>query len=49
MRDYTGAMTLLEFKRNATKSSNETLDMWIGYCAFHAGEEGQRKIRKYEY
>ncbi len=31
-------MTLLEFKRNATKSSNDTLDMWIGYCAFHAGE-----------
>lgn len=31
-------MTLLEFKRNATKSSNETLDMWIGYCAFHSGK-----------
>ena len=36
-RDYAGATTLLEFKRNASKTSNENLDMWIGYCAFHAG------------
>ena len=36
-RDYTGAMSLLEFNRNSGKG-NETLDMWLGYCAFHAGD-----------
>ncbi|XP_062508918.1 intraflagellar transport protein 56-like isoform X2 [Corticium candelabrum] len=35
-RDYTGAITLLEFQRSAGKSNEET-DLWIAYCAFHLG------------
>jgi len=36
-RDYTGALTLLEFNKNANKPHKNT-DMWIGYCAFHLGD-----------
>ncbi|CAH1243646.1 TTC26 [Branchiostoma lanceolatum] len=36
-RDYTGAITLLEFNRSSGKGSEE-VDMWIAYCAFHLGE-----------
>ncbi|XP_018338474.1 PREDICTED: intraflagellar transport protein 56 isoform X2 [Trachymyrmex septentrionalis] len=35
-RDYTGALTLLEF--NSTTSSNLEMDLWMGYCAFHLGD-----------
>ncbi|XP_065826751.1 intraflagellar transport protein 56-like [Oscarella lobularis] len=35
-RDYMGAMTLLEFNRNAGKSDEES-DLWLAYCAFHLG------------
>ncbi|XP_024890724.1 intraflagellar transport protein 56 isoform X2 [Temnothorax curvispinosus] len=35
-RDYTGALTLLEFN-SSTSSSLET-DLWMGYCAFHLGD-----------
>ncbi|PNF26920.1 Intraflagellar transport protein 56 [Cryptotermes secundus] len=34
-RDYTGALTVLEF--GAGKGNAET-EMWIGYCAFHLGD-----------
>ncbi|XP_067129571.1 intraflagellar transport protein 56 [Centruroides vittatus] len=36
-RDFTGAMTLLEFAKNSGKGSIEN-DLWISYCAFHLGE-----------
>lgn len=36
-RDYTGAMALLEFQRNAGESGEEEL-LWLGYAAFHLGE-----------
>lgn len=36
-RDYTGAVTLLEFTRNAGKNSEE-IALWIAYCAFHLGD-----------
>jgi len=36
-RDYTGAMTLLEFNKNANKPDKDA-DLWIGYCAFHLGD-----------
>ncbi|XP_011866929.1 PREDICTED: intraflagellar transport protein 56 [Vollenhovia emeryi] len=35
-RDYTGALTLLEFN-SSTGGSLET-DLWMGYCAFHLGD-----------
>ncbi|KAG5328305.1 IFT56 protein, partial [Acromyrmex charruanus] len=35
-RDYTGALTLLEF--NSTTSSNLEMELWMGYCAFHLGD-----------
>lgn len=31
-RDYTGALTLLEFDPNSKN------DVWIAYCAFHLGD-----------
>ncbi|KAI0222218.1 Intraflagellar transport protein 56 [Lamellibrachia satsuma] len=46
LRDYTGAMTLLEFDRNSGKGSEET-DMWIAYCHFHLGEY-QKAMKEYE-
>ncbi|VDQ02952.1 unnamed protein product [Trichobilharzia regenti] len=36
-RDFTGALTLLEFERCCGKSTLET-DLWIAYSAFHLGE-----------
>ncbi|XP_017759327.1 PREDICTED: intraflagellar transport protein 56 [Eufriesea mexicana] len=35
-RDYTGALTLLEFN-NATESTLNS-ELWMGYCAFHLGD-----------
>ncbi|KAJ9599313.1 hypothetical protein L9F63_010207, partial [Diploptera punctata] len=34
-RDYTGALTVLEFGGN---KGNVDTEMWIGYCAFHLGD-----------
>uniref|UniRef100_A0A1I7ZQK1 TPR_REGION domain-containing protein n=1 Tax=Steinernema glaseri TaxID=37863 RepID=A0A1I7ZQK1_9BILA len=36
-RDYTGAMAMLEFKRK-DEPQNITNNLWLGHCAFHAGE-----------
>ncbi|KAG5455874.1 MAG: hypothetical protein BJ554DRAFT_4555 [Olpidium bornovanus] len=45
-RDYTGALTLLEFKR-ATEKNDNTLTMWVGYAAFHLGDY-KRSMETYE-
>lgn len=44
-RDYTGALTLLEFN-NSTSSSLES-DLWMGYSAFHLGDY-KRTVTIYE-
>ncbi|KAJ3202153.1 Intraflagellar transport protein 56, partial [Clydaea vesicula] len=36
-RDYTGAVTLLEFLKTTGKFDNDTL-LWLGYSAFHLGD-----------
>ena len=36
-RDYTGAVTLLEFERANKKNDIQTA-MWISYCYFHLGD-----------
>jgi intraflagellar transport protein 56 len=36
LRDYTGALTLLEF--NDTPNTNKDSQIWIAYCAFHLGD-----------
>lgn len=36
-RDYTGALTLLEFKLKCQDGDTKDLLNWIGYCAFHLG------------
>ena len=36
-RDYTGALTLLEFKLKCQDGDTKELLNWIGYCAFHLG------------
>jgi intraflagellar transport protein 56 len=36
-RDYTGAITLLEFQRH-TEEANPLLLPWLGYAAFHLGD-----------
>ena len=36
-RDYTGAVTLLEFERANKKNDIQTA-MWIAYCYFHLGD-----------
>jgi intraflagellar transport protein 56 len=36
-RDYTGALTLLEFRLKCQDGETRDLLMWIGYCAFHIG------------
>lgn len=46
MRDYTGALTLLEFNRNHGKSDDMT-DLWIAYTAFHLGDY-KRAMEEYE-
>ena len=45
-RDYAGAMSLLEFNRNSGRGS-ETVDLWLGYCAFHMGDY-KRAMLEYE-
>ena len=36
-RNYTGALTLLEFKLKCRDGDPKDLLLWIGYCAFHLG------------
>jgi len=36
-RDFTGALTLLEFKLKCQDGETKDLLLWIGYCAFHLG------------
>jgi len=36
-RDYTGALTLLEFRLKCQDGDAKDLLLWIGYCAFHIG------------
>jgi intraflagellar transport protein 56 len=36
-RDYTGALTLLEFRLKCQDGDSKDLLLWIGYCAFHTG------------
>ncbi|XP_023394946.1 intraflagellar transport protein 56 isoform X1 [Loxodonta africana] len=45
-RDFTGAITLLEFKRHVGEQEENT-DLWIGYCAFHLGDY-KRALEEYE-
>ncbi|XP_026300694.1 intraflagellar transport protein 56 isoform X1 [Apis mellifera] len=35
-RDYTGALTLLEFNNASENTLNS--ELWMGYCAFHLGD-----------
>ncbi|XP_022916832.1 intraflagellar transport protein 56 isoform X2 [Onthophagus taurus] len=35
-RDYTGALTLLEFKQ--FQDPNVNIELWMAYCAFHKGD-----------
>ncbi|XP_059472220.1 intraflagellar transport protein 56 [Neocloeon triangulifer] len=37
VRDFTGALCLLEFNNNSGKGSVD-IDMWIGFCSFHLGD-----------
>ena len=45
-RDYTGAISLLDFQRNSGKGS-PNVSLWLAYCAFHAGEY-KRSMQEYE-
>jgi len=45
-RDYTGAISLLDFQRNSGKGS-PNVSLWLAYCAFHAGEY-KRSMHEYE-
>eukprot|EP01135_Chromosphaera_perkinsii_P009978 Nk52_evm13s1992 gene=Nk52_evmTU13s1992 len=45
-RDYAGATTLLEFKRNSGTVTEEAT-LWIAYCAFHLGEY-QKAVNEYK-
>ncbi|KAL4239394.1 Intraflagellar transport protein 56 [Mactra antiquata] len=45
-RDYTGAITLLEFNRNSGKGDQDT-DAWIAYCAFHLADY-KRAMEEYQ-
>ncbi|KAK3907924.1 Intraflagellar transport protein 56 [Frankliniella fusca] len=36
-RDYTGALTLLEFTQGSGKTDADS-ERWIGYCSFHLGD-----------
>ncbi|KAL2609885.1 hypothetical protein R1flu_028458 [Riccia fluitans] len=38
LRDYTGAIVLLNFKRQEASKPHETTLEWLGYCHFHHGE-----------
>ncbi|XP_062919426.1 intraflagellar transport protein 56 isoform X1 [Mobula hypostoma] len=46
IRDYSGALTLLEFKRHVGEKEDD-IDMWVGYCAFHLGDY-RRAMEEYE-
>ncbi|XP_062424651.1 intraflagellar transport protein 56 isoform X3 [Rhea pennata] len=46
VRDFTGAITLLEFKRQVGEQQ-EDADLWIGYSAFHLGDY-KRALEEYE-
>ncbi|XP_019400753.1 PREDICTED: intraflagellar transport protein 56 isoform X3 [Crocodylus porosus] len=46
-RDFTGAIALLEFKRQAGEQEEEEADLWVGYCAFHLGDY-KRALEEYE-
>ncbi|XP_069508807.1 intraflagellar transport protein 56 isoform X1 [Ambystoma mexicanum] len=37
LRDFTGAITLLEFQRQSGEGDEDS-DLWTGYCAFHLGD-----------
>lgn len=45
-RDFTGAITLLEFHRQTGKGSDES-DSWLAYCAFHLADYRQA-MEEYE-
>lgn len=45
-RDYTGAVTLLEFERANKKNDIQTA-MWISYCYFHLGDY-RRCLKEYK-
>ena len=45
-RDYTGAISLLDFQRNSGKGS-PNVSLWLAYCAFHVGEY-KRAMHEYE-
>lgn len=45
-RDYTGALTLLEFEQSVGKG-NELTDRWMGFCTFHLGDY-KRALAVYE-
>ncbi|VDD74095.1 unnamed protein product [Mesocestoides corti] len=36
-RDFTGAITLLEFQKHDSEP-HQDIDLWIAYCAFHRGD-----------
>uniref|UniRef100_A0A672HDF1 Intraflagellar transport protein 56 n=1 Tax=Salarias fasciatus TaxID=181472 RepID=A0A672HDF1_SALFA len=46
LRDYLGALTLLEFQRSIGEKE-EHADLWIGYCAFHLGDY-KRAMEEYK-
>uniref|UniRef100_A0A146KPY2 Tetratricopeptide repeat protein 26 n=3 Tax=Lygus hesperus TaxID=30085 RepID=A0A146KPY2_LYGHE len=45
-RDFTGAITILEFE-HSTGRNTEMTDRWLGYCAFHLGDY-KRAMQIYE-
>ncbi|KAF6200480.1 hypothetical protein GE061_004923 [Apolygus lucorum] len=45
-RDFTGAITVLEFE-HSTGRNTEMTDRWLGYCAFHLGDY-KRAMQIYE-
>jgi len=45
-RDYTGAIALLEFQRQAGEEQENSLE-WLGYCAFHLGDF-QKALNSYD-
>ncbi|XP_046658630.1 intraflagellar transport protein 56 isoform X2 [Homalodisca vitripennis] len=45
-RDYTGAITILEFDQSSGKGTEMT-NRWLGYCAFHLGDY-QRALTIYQ-
>lgn len=45
-RDYSGAMTLIEFERHTGKRSDDN-DAWMAYSAFHLGDY-KRAMEEYE-